>query len=200
MIALPERLLSLRVNVELPDAPLSNLIGPCEILAQVGVNVWTLPAHGATELAEIRQVFSSRAVLGLSDVTAETLESAIEQHPAFVITRVEMSASALQKLNAAEIPVIQPGFTPTELVALAATSSGVAVWPAQALRADYAAALKPLLPTTPIIARGDFLAEAAVPWLKNGCDAVSVGSRFTSAGFGGKPGELRKAARALLIS
>ena len=141
-----------------------------------------------------------RAIFGLADVVGETIESAIQQRPAFVFARLELDQASLQRLKDAEIPVIQPGFTPAELMAVAKVSSGVAVWPAQAFGADYASSLKPLLPDTPLIARGDFTAEAAVPWLKKGCDAVSLSSRFTAAGFGGRAGELRKTARILLIS
>lgn len=199
-IPLPERLVALRVCVELPDVALQQLIGPCETLAQVGLTVWGLPAGGETGLAEVRAIFAQRALLGLVDVTDETLDAAIAQQPAFVIARVGLSTSALHRCATAEIPVVQPAFSPAEVVGLANTSDAVAVWPAQVLEPQYAGAIKPLIQSTPLIARGDFPAETGVAWLNNGCDIISIGSRFAGSGLTGKASDLRRVAKVLRIS
>lgn len=160
-----------RTIANLPEFELEDLLPVCEMLCQEGFTTWALPPDRIAEIAELRQLFSRRARVGVAGVTTPAqVKAAAESGAAFAasITHQPRLVKALPGF-----PVILGGLTPTELKAgLDAGAAAVQVMPADAFDADYARRLPALLGYPPLIASGWLRRSLAAVWLE--CGVVGV--------------------------
>ena len=102
--------------------------------------------------------------------------------------------------NAAGVPAIPGGFTPSELAA-AHTEGAAAVklFPAAFADPGYLKALRPLLPDLRLLVTGGIEPDSVRPWLEAGALAVGLGSSLGTAATVGA-GEVERRMRAALAA
>lgn len=169
-----------RVIMELPGAPLDDLIAAGEVMLQEGLTWWSLPVSRAAELVELRGLFGHRATFCLHDVrTSEQAQSAADAEVALIFSPL---ADPELVTAAGATPIVLGALTPTEVDrAVRAGAAAVQVIPCDAMGTLYARVLPGLFPNVPLIAAGRLERFQADMWLEAGAVAVMPLGQITTA-------------------
>ncbi|MGI5951531.1 MAG: aldolase [Brooklawnia sp.] len=196
--ALPERLLTTRAVVMLPECTVDQAIAPIEVLLQEGLDVVSLPPGSQLTPQALRDIFGRRLFVGAHDLfTAEDAAWAVGQHAGFALAMGD--AQVNQVLAGAGLPYAPPALTPTEVASVwRGGAPAVQVVPASAFSGAYAAQLAALVPQVRLIARDAESSHEVKRWLAAGAVACCLGPKLLGDSLtGGELGGLRSRARAM---
>ena len=156
----------------LDDAPLDDLIGVVEVLAQEGVKNLSLPA-AAPDLEELVSLYGQRVRLGahgpVDDPAALVARGADFILPDFLTPDAAITADTLR------VACYASAMTPNETVtALEMPVAGVQLRPAEVVGPTMAEHLRELGLIGRVVPRGGLISFTAKQWLKAGSPAVCM--------------------------
>jgi 2-dehydro-3-deoxyphosphogluconate aldolase/(4S)-4-hydroxy-2-oxoglutarate aldolase len=136
------------------------------------------------------------ALVGAGTVLAAAdVHRAREAGAQFVVT--PGLCPAVDEARAAGLPALAGALTPSEIIAAAARSTAVKLFPASHGGPEYLRAVREPLPEVPLVPVGGIAADSVAAYLAAGALAVGVGSPLLGdAARGGDLGELRRRAGA----
>ena len=190
---LSERLLRDRLVVTLPDRAMTSLVAAVEVMVQEGITCFSFPVGTLHALGQVQSLYAMRATFGVHDVDATSIERVLDVHPALVTLR-RPDAAVVARCREADVPVVVPALTPTEVqAAWDLDASAVVVVPAEVMGASYPEALAPLTEGITLQARGGLGAYSARRWAEAGAVAVWLDDALLGDGVtGGSLGSLRE--------
>lgn len=180
----------------LDDAPLDDLIGVVEVLAQEGVANLSLPA-GAPDLEELVALYGRRVRIGVhgpvDDPAKLVARGADFLLPDFLPPDLAITADTLK------VACYASAMTPNETVAaLEMPVSGVQLRPAEVVGPTMAEHLRDLGLIGRVVPRGGLIPFTAKQWLKAGSPAVCMDRHLLGDALtGGDLAALRDRCRSL---
>src|ERR1700730_13752357 len=151
------------------------------LLAGIDVIELTTTIGGWKEMANTIRAEHPEVCLGVGTVsTAQLAREAIDAGPHFCVSP-RLVPAARAELEAAGVPFLEGGLTPTEV--LDAASRGIAkLFPAHVGGVRYLASLLAVEPQARIMPTGGIPLGEVSAWLRAGAVAVGVGSDLTAPG------------------
>lgn len=191
-----------RIIVDLPSAPLDDLLVAGEILLQEGLSLWTVAAAHIDTMIRLQPFFAGRAHLGVRHVLrADQVRAAAAAGAELVLSAVADQAMVAAARSAGLVCVVG-ALTPQEIFRAASLAAdAVQVIPFDALGQGYLATLQGLIPDVPLVATGEMTAGLAAQLLLLGVVAVSPAGivQKTMLAQAELPG-LRETARAFQVA
>jgi len=130
-----------------------------------------------TMIDAARKEFAERLVIGCGTVvTRDAAAAAVDAGAQFIVSPV-VAPEVIDYCLAQDVPVMPGAMTPTEIfTAHQAGAALVKVFPASSVGPKYFRALKGPLPDIKLMAVGGVNADNAAEYIRNGADAVAIGS------------------------